>query len=180
VLEIGDDVHFHFLGTFCFCLSFCQAAIRCLTIVSALVANGPDEAQQFTSNCNCDLFLVLAGCCQAHVTLVEPVLRLPCNLFSLFGNTLLSFAQAVPDAWWTMIAPGSFDDDSSQMRVARFGDAPAPGPLATGVFAGHGTAVTHQLPSTVKAGHLAQLGRDGHSRDICDTLQCLQIVDDFL
>ena len=50
-----------------------------------------------------------------------------------------------------MIAPCRFDDDSSQMRVARFGDAPAPGPLAAGILAGHSTAVSHQLPSTVEA-----------------------------
>src|SRR3979490_1355218 len=55
-----------------------------------------------------------------------------------------------------MIAPCRFDDDSSQMRVARFGDAPAPGPLSAGILAGHSTAVSHQLPSTVEAGHLAQ------------------------
>jgi hypothetical protein len=46
-----------------------------------------------------------------------------------------------------MIAPCRFDDDSSQVRVARFGDAPAPGSLATGVFAGHSAAITHQSPS---------------------------------
>src|SRR5260370_23906287 len=134
---------------------------------------GPDEAQQFTSNCSGDLSLVLACCSQSHVTLVQPVLCLPRNLFSLFRNPLLSFAQSVPDTWWTMIAPCRFDDDSSQVRVARFGDASAPGPLAAGILAGHGAAVTHQLPSTVEAGHLAQLGRDGHSRDICDTPQGL-------
>ena len=45
VLEIGDDVHrlgglcSSILRTFfCFCLFFCQAAIRWLTVVSALVA----------------------------------------------------------------------------------------------------------------------------------------------
>jgi len=130
---------------------------------------GPDEAQQFTSNCSGDLSLVLACCSQSHVSLVQPVLCLPRNLFSLFRNTLLSFAQSVPDTWWTVIAPCRFDDDSSQMRVAGFGDASAPGSLAAGILAGHGAAVTHQLPSTVEAGHLAQLGRDGYSRDIRDT-----------
>ena len=66
------------------------------------------------------------------------------------------------------------------MRVAGFGDAAAPRSLATGVFAGHSTAITHQLPSTFKAEHLAQLGRNGHSRDIGNTAQCLEIVDDLL
>ena len=79
-----------------------------------------------------------------------------------------------------MVAPCGFTDDSSQVRVAGFRDASASDSLATGVFAGHGTAITHQLPSTFKAEHLAQLGRNGHSRDIGNTAQCLEIVDDLL
>jgi catechol 2,3-dioxygenase-like lactoylglutathione lyase family enzyme len=50
---------------------------------------------------------------------------------------------------------------------------PRRGPFAAGILVGHSTAVSHQLPSAVEAGHLAQLGRDGHSRDICDTAQGL-------
>jgi hypothetical protein len=64
-------------------------------------------------------------------------------------------------------------DEALQARIAGFGDAPAPRSLAAGVFAGHRTAITHQLPSTVKAGYLAQLGGNGHRRDICDAAQCL-------
>ena len=56
---------------------------------------GPDEAQQFTSNCGGDLSFVLACCSRSHVTLVQPVLCLPRNLFGLFRNTLLPFAQSV-------------------------------------------------------------------------------------
>src|SRR5271163_3942905 len=136
-------------------------------------SNCPDEAQQFTSNCGNDLSLVLAGSAQFHIALVQAVLRFPRNLFDLFRNALLSSAQSIPDSWWTTIAPCCFDNDSSQVRVAGFRDASTPDPLTTGVLAGHSAAITHQLPSTVKAGYLAQLGRYGHSRDICDTAQCL-------
>ena len=92
-------------------------------------SNGPDEAQQFTSNCNGDLSLVLAGCCRSHVTLVQPVCAF--HAISLVSSEILCcrLRRAVPDAWGTMIAPRSFDDDSSQMRIACFGDAPAPSPL---------------------------------------------------
>jgi hypothetical protein len=45
---------------------------------------GPDEAQQFTNNCSGDLSLILACCSQSHVTLVQPVLCFPRNLFDLF------------------------------------------------------------------------------------------------
>ena len=96
---------------------------------------------------------------QLHIALVQPMLRLPCNLFRLLGDAPLSPAQSIPDAGWTTIAPGCFDNDSSQVRVVGFGDASASGSLAAGVFAGHSAAITHQLASTAKAGYLAKLGR---------------------
>src|SRR5271170_6430589 len=126
-------------------------------------SNSPDKAQQLSGYCCDNLPLVLAGCAQFHIPLMQPVLRLPRNLFRLFRDALLSSAQSVPDTWRTTIAPCGFDDDSSQVCVAGFGDASAPGPLAAGVFAGHSTAITHELPSTVEAGHLTQLGCNSHS-----------------
>ena len=135
--------------------------------------NGPDEAQQFTSNCGGDFSPIFAGCAQSHIAFVQPVLRFPRNLLGLLRNALLPSAQSIPNTWWTTIAPRCFDDDSSQVCVAGLGDAPASHSLSTGVFAGYSTAITHQLPSTLKAGHLAQLGRDGYSRDIRDAPQCL-------
>jgi hypothetical protein len=136
-------------------------------------SNGPDKAQQLSGYCCDNLPLVLAGCAQFHIPLMQPVLRLPRNLLHLFRDALLSSAEPVPDTWRTTIAPCCFDNDSSQVRVAGFSDAPASGSLATGVFAGHSTAITHQLPSTAKAGYLARLGCNGHRRNVCDAAQCL-------
>jgi len=69
-----------------------------------------------------------------------------------------------------MIAPCRFDDDSSQMRVAGFSDA-----SASGSFATESSLAQHRnnpsVASTAKAGYLANFGRNGHSRDICDTAQ---------
>ncbi len=74
VLEIGDDVHFHFSGTFLF-LSFLSSGRYPLRgCCFCPDAYGPDEAQQFTSNCGDDLPLVLAGCTQFHVALMHPSL----------------------------------------------------------------------------------------------------------
>ena len=86
-------------------------------------SNSPDKAQQFTGNCRDYLPLALAGCTQFHIPLVQPVLRLPRNLFRLFGDALLSSAQSVPDTGWTTIAPCGFYDDSAQVRLAGLGDA---------------------------------------------------------
>jgi len=89
VLEIGVDVHrlgrlcFSLLGCFCFCLFLCQAdPLAEGSLCSG--SYGPDEAPQFTSNCSGDLSLILACCSQSHVTLVQPVLCFPRNLFDLF------------------------------------------------------------------------------------------------
>ena len=90
VLEISVDVHR--LGRLCFSL------LRMFLLLPFLLSGrdplaegslcsgsyGPDEAQQFTSNCSGDLSLILACCSQSHVTLVQPVLRFPRNLFDLF------------------------------------------------------------------------------------------------
>jgi hypothetical protein len=66
-------------------------------------SNGPDKAQQLSGYCCNDLPLVLAGCAQFHIALVQPMLRLPCNLLGLFRDALLSSAQSIPDTWWTTI-----------------------------------------------------------------------------
>src|ERR1035438_10866679 len=87
-----------------------------------------------------------------YVALMQSVLRLPGDFLDLLRHPLLPFAQLRPQARPQPIAPGRFDGDSSQMRVAGFGDAAASGSLAGGLLAGHCTAVTHQLPSALKAG----------------------------
>jgi hypothetical protein len=90
VLEIGDDVHR--LG------GLCSSILRTFLLLPFLLSGrdpladrslcsgsyGPDEAQQFTSNCSGDLSLIFACCSQSHVTLVQPVLCFPRNLFDLF------------------------------------------------------------------------------------------------
>jgi len=45
----------------------------------------------------------------------------------------------------------AFHGDRIAVRVADLGDASPPGSLAAGVFAGHGSAVNHQLLSALKA-----------------------------
>src|SRR5215469_14065487 len=146
---MGDSVHQQEVVFFLLRKVFVLLGSGCGSLPDDSLCSGsnrPYESQQFTSNCSSYLPVVLAGCVQFPIALVQPMLCLPCNLFRFFGNALLSPAQSVPDTWWTTIAPCSFDDDPSQVRVAGFGDAPAPRSLATGLFAGHSTAITHQLP----------------------------------
>src|SRR4030081_3160326 len=75
---------FHISGFFVFCLFFCQARDPLPDGSLCSGSYGPDEAQQFTSNCGGDLSLILACCSQSHVTLVQPMLCFPRNLFDLF------------------------------------------------------------------------------------------------
>jgi hypothetical protein len=72
VLEMSKDVHRW--GRLCF---FILRGILLLSGRDPLLGEslcsgsyGPDEAQQFTSNCGGDLSLVRAGCSQSPVTLV--------------------------------------------------------------------------------------------------------------
>ena len=152
VLDLDDVFHqvvrfcFSFSGGFCFsssCYSLPDSRFRFGTY-------GPDKTQEFaTYRCD-DLSLVFARGSQSRVSLMQSVLRLPRNLFSLFRYALLSFARPSPDGRRTMITPCCFDDDPSQVRVARLRNAAAPGSLATGVLARHSVAITHQFSSTRK------------------------------
>jgi hypothetical protein len=80
-LENSDDVHrfdglaFPFLGTFLF-LSFLSSGRYPPPGDSFCFGPyGPNEAQQFASNCSGDLSLVLSSCSHSHVTLAQPVLH---------------------------------------------------------------------------------------------------------
>ncbi len=109
-------------GRFCFFLISGKLLLLFLSGCGSLAdgrlcsgSNSPDESQQFTSNCSNDLSLGLAGRTQFHIALVQAVLSLPSNLLDLFGNALLSFAQTIPNNWWTTVAPRCFANDSSQV-----------------------------------------------------------------
>ena len=157
VLDLDDDFHpgvrfcFFLLRRFCF-FSSCSSLHNSRFGFSTY---GPDKTQEFAAHRSDDLSLVFARGRQSRVSLMQSVLCLPCNLFSLFRRALLSFAQPSPDGRRAMITPCCFDDDPSQVRVACFRNATAPGSLATGVLARHSAAITHQFSSARKARDLA-------------------------
>jgi hypothetical protein len=88
---------------------------------------------------------------------MQPVLRLPRDLFHFGAGGRLALPQGGADCWSVSIGPGRFDDDTTQMRVARFRNAAAPRPVAARILARHGTAVAHQLSWFGKAREFADL-----------------------
>ena len=80
-----------------------------------------------------------------------------------------------------MIAPGRFDHDPPEVRVAGFGDAAFSNALATGVFARKYATVPHQLPCALEAGSdITQLNRNRDRRDMRHSAQSLEAADYFL
>ena len=158
----------------------CQAATCCLETVSALVP----IAQIKPSNSRATAVTIFLWSLPAAPSFKYRLCSLCCAFHAislgLFRDALLSSSQTVPDTWRTTIAPCSFDNDASQVRIAGLRKPSASGSLTAGILAWYNAAVTHQLPSTLEAGYLAQLTRNGHSRDVCETAQCLQISDDLL
>jgi len=118
---------FSFLNVFAFAFAFAFAFLRCYSLpnsVSALVPMAQMKPNSSRATAVVIFLLSLPAAANA-VTLVQPVLCLPA--ISLASSEILScrLRQSIPNTGWTMIAPRSFNDDSSQMRVACFGDAPA-------------------------------------------------------
>src|SRR5207244_4849331 len=111
------------------------------------------------------------------VAAMQAVLSLPCDVFHLGADRRLALAQRGTDGRAMAVRPSGFDDDTTQMRIARFGDTAASGPRATRILARYGAAVSHQLSWLRKSGELAHLGGDRHGRNQRDPAECLQRVD---
>src|SRR5215472_15241985 len=97
------------------------------------------------------------------------MLRLPGDFKDLRGNTFVSLTQLFPDTRQVSIAPGRFDHDASQVRVAGLSNAPLSNTLTTGVFTRKCSAIPHQLPGALETrGDVAQFGGDRDCRDVRD------------
>ena len=91
---------FSFFGRFLLLFFRCVSRRHLLLAGSrfSLDSDGPDEAQQFSSDRRHDLPLILACHGQLHVALVQAILRLPCYFDDLCRNILLWFPRPGPDA----------------------------------------------------------------------------------
>ena len=123
---------FPFLGGFVFGLgNWLLARIR---VSFHVHGNGPDEAQQFSSDGGYDFGFVLASAQEVTIALVQPVLGLPGDFFDLFTESLLALAQS-PTATGTMaIRPGGLDYDAAKVSVPRLGDGSPLNVFSAGVF----------------------------------------------
>ena len=127
-----------------------------------LDTDGPDEAQQLSSYCGHNLWLVLPSCEESSIPQVQSVLRLPGDLFDFFAQAHLSFQQVSTAPRPELIGPRCLDDHTSEMGVTSLGDASAKTTLATGVLARHEAAVAHQLSCFREARDLPEFCNDRH------------------
>ena len=111
---------FHWLESFCFCLCCCPSSGRHTQLAVGLRfdPDGPDKAQQFAPHGGYDLALVLASRRQPGMAFCEPDLRLPGDLLDGFRHSFLPLALPGADGWSQPIAPGRFNNDTSEMSVA--------------------------------------------------------------
>jgi hypothetical protein len=110
-----------------------------------LDGNGPDKAQQFSSDCGHDPPRMLACHAQLQVALAQAILRLPCYFGDLCRNPLVSFAQPGSDSGPVSTAPGRFHHDPSEVRIAALGNAALSLALAAGVSARKYSATARSL-----------------------------------
>ena len=104
--------------------------LRCrrLAVGFHVDADGPDEPQQLATDRGHHLLFTFAPRGQCAVAGVQPVLRLPRDRFHLGTDGGLALAQRGAHRRAVPIGPGRFDDDATEMGIARFGNPAAPGP----------------------------------------------------
>ena len=97
--------------------------------------------------------LIFAGGQQGAITLVESVLRLPCNFFDFFAEPLLAFAESGSDGGSVSVAPGRLHQNPTQVSIASLSNGTALYPFSTGILARHRPAVPHELSSPAETGN---------------------------
>ena len=98
--------------------------------------DSPHEAEQFAAQRRHDLILVLAADGEGLVTLVQPVLRFPGNLFDFVAERqgLLSSEKEAGDVGPMLVGPGSLHQNPSQMGVAGLGNRTSLDAVSAGMF----------------------------------------------
>src|SRR6516162_11963406 len=124
----------------------------------------------------CGLFF--PSCEKFSVTEVQSILRFPADLFNLLAQPDLSFQQVSAAPRPELIGPGGFNDHTSQVSVARLGNAAAVASFSTRELARNETAVAHQLRCLGEARDRAEFRHDRYRRYFCNTAKRLQGCDD--
>ena len=88
------------------CLRLCSYLASLGAVAFHLDSDRPDEAQQFTSHGGHNFPLIFAGAHQRAITLMEPVLRLPCAFFDFLAEPLLALAESGSDSGSVSVGPG--------------------------------------------------------------------------
>ena len=127
-----------------------------------------------------DLRFVLTFGKQFLVTSTQSPLRFPCDRFGFFIQTLLPFRQPASNPGFVLVGPGRFYDHTSQVSIARFGDAATLNASAAGMFARNHAAVTHQLPRVREAGQRADFSDDTDGNNLAHATQRLQSLHHLL
>src|SRR4029450_4382383 len=96
--------------------------------------NSPHEAYPLTRNGYDHLVGMFPTRNQLAVPFTEPDLGFPTDVLDRFGLFFQSGVWSAAHFRWVPIRPGAFNEDTTGMGIAGFGNGPLAASLATGVF----------------------------------------------
>ena len=108
------------------------------------------------------------------VSLVQPLLRRPCDRTCCRRRLALALAQRVGDDRLVPVVPTRLDDRAAQVGVAALRHRAAPRVRAAAVLRGNHPGARHQLARRSKSPDVANLGDDRRHRDELDGSHRLQ------
>ena len=76
------------------------------------------------------------------------------------------------------IGPGAFNESTTGMGIAGFGDGPLPAALPRGIFRGDQAQEFHEFSGVLKAGEVTEFGHGGDGHGELHATQGLQGFDD--
>src|SRR5258708_10644071 len=117
--------------------------------------NGPDETQQFAAHSGYGVLRAFSPSDETPVSRVQSMLGFPRDCDHVRVQCRVTFAKRGTHRGSVSIRPRGFDDDASEMRVARFRDRAPAGARPPAIFTRDPPTVAHQLPWSAKPPELA-------------------------
>ena len=133
-----------------------------------LAEYGPAEAREFARDGDRDLLRRFASLNEPAIAMMQSLHCLVCKRDGPLRLALSSTKQVLSDSWKVPAVPGRFDEDASDVIVARLGDGAASCLAAARLLAWNEAQVARELLGRGEAVHVAELSDDGESGDVVD------------
>jgi hypothetical protein len=141
-----------------------------------LLRNCPHKSSQFSSARHNGCLRRLSALNQVPVLPAQPLFSFLGNQYHFTRSALSTFGHWLAVRVWPSVMPRGFDQYSSDMTVARLGNASSKDPLSGRIFPAHQSRESHESRRLFEPSEVLNLGNQGHRAQRVHSFQTAKIT----